>query len=179
MTLIAGLGVGFCFGWLLEKAGLARYDRIVNVYRLRDLAVLKFLLSGLVVGAFGITALVSFGVAGPIPVPSTFLVGNLGGGLLFGVGMALSGFCPGTIAAGVGEGRLDYLIPGSLGLVAGALAFGGVYRWLVPLIARPAQAGLTIPAELGVHTWLLIALLSEFTAILFYALERHASGGPQ
>ncbi|HEX7671632.1 MAG TPA: YeeE/YedE thiosulfate transporter family protein [Polyangiaceae bacterium] len=175
MTLAAGLGVGFCFGWLLEKAGLARYDRIVNVYRLRDLAVLKFLLSGLVVGAFGIRALVAFGAAVSVPVPSTFLVGNFGGGLLFGVGMALSGFCPGTIAAGVGEGRLDYLIPGSLGLFAGALAFGGVYRWLVPLVAHGAQVGLTLPNSLGVDTWLVIALLAEVALILFYALERHVA----
>lgn len=173
MNIVEALGVGFCFGWLLEKAGLARYDRIVNVYRFRDLAVLKFLLSGLVVGAFGIRALVSLGVAVSVPVPSTFLVGNFGGGLLFGVGMALSGFCPGTIAAGVGEGRLDYLIPGSLGLIAGALGFGGLYRWLVPVIARSAHAGLTIPASLGVSPWLVVALLTELALILFYAMERH------
>ena len=54
-------------------------------------------------------------------VPATYIVGNLVGGLIFGVGMALAGFCPGTCAAGAGEGKLDYLIPGLLGFLTGAV----------------------------------------------------------
>ncbi len=173
-SVFEALGVGVCFGWLLEKAGLARYDVIVNVYRLRDLTVIKFLLSALVVGAAGIRALQALDLAAPIPVPPTYFAGNFCGGLIFGVGMASSGFCPGTIAAGVGEGRLDYLIPGSLGLIAGALAFGGAYPWILPRIAGSPRIGMTIPGTLGVDPWLVVVLIGELVAGLFYALERHA-----
>jgi uncharacterized protein len=175
--LIEALGVGFCFGWLLQKAGLARYDRIVNVFRFRDLAVLKFLMTALVVGAVGIRSLVALDLAGPVPVPATFLLGNLVGGLVFGAGMALSGFCPGTIAAGIGEGRLDYLIPGSLGLIGGALVFGAAYRSIFPALARAAKSSLTIPDWLGVDPWLVVVLLTEVTLGLFYFLERHRREG--
>jgi hypothetical protein len=149
MNFLPALVIGFCFGWLLEKAGLSRYDRVVNVFRFRDLAVLKLLLSALLVGAVGIRSMIALGLATSVPIPATFLVGNFGGGLLFGVGMALSGFCPGTIAAGIGEGRLDYLIPGSLGLVTGALIFGALYRTLFPMLSRSLQISATIPDSYG------------------------------
>ena len=61
-------------------------------------------------------------------VPATYIVGNMVGGLIFGVGMALTGYCPGTCVAGAGEGKLDYLIPGLLGFLAGAAIFGLTYQ---------------------------------------------------
>lgn len=170
--MLEALAVGLSFGFLLQKAGLSRYDRIVNVYRFRDLAVLKFLLTAVVVGAVGIRVLVTVGVAGALPVPATSLVGTLVGGVLFGIGMALSGFCPGTVAAGVGEGRLDYLVPGVLGLVAGALGFGAIYPWLSPLLRRGAIGAATLPGWIGAEPWLLVLLIAELFGLAVYALER-------
>ncbi len=172
MSIVAALGIGFCFGWLLEKAGLARYDRVVNVFRFRDFTVLKLLLSALVVGSVGVQASLALGFSRSVPVPATFLAGNFVGGLIFGVGMALSGFCPGTIAAGIGEGRLDYLIAGSLGLVAGAWIFGALYPRLFPLLARGAHTAATISQWCGVDPWLIVVLLAELAGIACYAAER-------
>jgi uncharacterized membrane protein YedE/YeeE len=175
MTWAAALGIGFCFGWLLEKAGLARYERVVNVFRFRDFTVLKFLLSALVVGALGNRALLALDLTASLPVPATFLGGNLAGGMVFGIGMALSGFCPGTIAAGIGEGRLDYLIPGSLGLLAGALGFGALYPRLFRSLAGSVHLAATIPEWLGVEPWLVVLLLAELAAILCYLIERRSA----
>lgn len=174
MNLLAALGIGFCFGWLLQKTGLARYDRVVNVFRFRDFTVLKLLLTALVVGALGLQLALALGLTHSLPVPATFLAGNFVGGAIFGVGMALSGFCPGTIAAGIGEGRLDYLIPGSLGLVAGALLFGGLYARLFPILARSVHAAATIPQWLGVDSWLIVVLLVELAGVIGYVVERAA-----
>ena len=49
------------------------------------------------------------------------------GVIVFGVGMALSGYCPGTCAAGAGEGKMDYIVPGVLGFLTGAVIFGLTY----------------------------------------------------
>lgn len=171
IEVLEAASVGFAFGWLLQKAGLSRYERIVNVYRFRDLTVVKFLMSALVAGAICILALGSAGVSGIIPLPRSFLAGNFAGGIVFGVGMAVSGFCPGTVAAGIGEGRLDYLVPGVLGLVAGAFAFGAGYGVLAPLAARGAIGADTLPAWLGVEPWIVVAILTVSALILFYAIE--------
>jgi hypothetical protein len=165
--------IGFGFGWCLQKAGLAHYDRIVNVFRFRDLAVLKFLLSALVTAAIGIRILQNFGLAANVPIPTTYLAGNLLGGVVFGVGMALSGFCPGTVAAGAGEGRLDYLIPGGLGLYTGAILYGLEYERVMPWLSRLGNVGnITIASLIHVEPWLVIALFVELAILTFYLIDR-------
>jgi hypothetical protein len=170
---VAPLLVGFAFGGCLQKAGLARYERIVNVFRFRDLTVLKFLLSALVTAAIGIRILQTLGLAASMPIPTTYIAGNLLGGVVFGVGMALSGFCPGTVAAGAGEGRLDYLIPGGVGLFTGAVVYGLVYEQMMPVLSRWGRAGnVTFSDVTHVEPWLVTALFVELTLGTFYWIER-------
>ena len=88
VPLILGLG----FGWALQKAGLTKYHKIVNVFRFTDLAVLKFMLTTLAVAMVGVFGLSTFGLITLPTVPATYVVGNLVGGLVFGVGMAGAGF---------------------------------------------------------------------------------------
>jgi len=173
MSYLPPLLTGIAFGWMLQKAKLGRYETIVNVFRFTDLTVVKFLLSALVVGMITVRALVSLGLAADVPVPQTYVLGNLGGGLLFGVGMALAGFCPGTVAAGAGEGRLDTLVAGSLGLYAGAVLFGLGYARFFPAIAGVLREGsVTMTQTFHVEGWLVIVLFTEVALLLFYALER-------
>ncbi len=86
------LMLGFGFGWALQKAGLTKYHKIVNVYRFTDLAVMKFMLTTLAVAMVGIFGLKTLGLIQLPTVPATYIVGNLAGGLIFGVGMAGAGF---------------------------------------------------------------------------------------
>jgi uncharacterized membrane protein YedE/YeeE len=86
------LVLGGLFGFSLNKAGLTKYHKIVNVFRFTDMAVLKFMMTALVVGMNGMFILRGFGLVTFPNVPATYIVGNLIGGLIFGVGMALTGF---------------------------------------------------------------------------------------
>jgi uncharacterized membrane protein YedE/YeeE len=83
---------GVLFGFSLNKAGLTKYHKIVNVFRFTDLAVLKFMMTALVVAMSGLYALRGLGLLTFPNVPATYILGNLVGGLLFGVGMALTGY---------------------------------------------------------------------------------------
>jgi len=92
MNYIVTLILGAFFGFSLNKAGLTKYHKIVNLFRLTDMAVLQFMMAALVVAMGGLYALRGLGlVTFPAP-PATYVVGNLVGGLIFGVGMALTGF---------------------------------------------------------------------------------------
>lgn len=86
------LVLGGLFGFSLNKAGLTKYHKIVNVFRFTDMAVLKFMMTALAVGMSGMFILRGFGLVTFPNVPATYVVGNLIGGLIFGVGMALTGF---------------------------------------------------------------------------------------
>jgi uncharacterized protein len=174
MEIAKALALGFLFGWMLHKAGLTHYERIVGVYRLRDMTVIQFMLTALVVGAVLLQASVDLGLAKALPIPPTFLVANLVGGVVFGIGMATSGYCTGTVVAQVGEGRLDALLGGLPGLIVGAVIFGLLQPYVMPLVARSAALGrTTLPALLGVNPWLVIVVFGEFVIVVLYAIGRH------
>ena len=95
MTLGSILGavvLGAGFGFTLNKAGLTKYHKIVNVYRFTDLAVLKFMMTALVVAMIGRYGLRGLGLIVFPAVPATYIAGNVIGGLIFGIGMALTGY---------------------------------------------------------------------------------------
>lgn len=172
-TFVIALVLGIFFGFSLNKAGLTKYHKIVNVFRLTDLAVLKFMMTALVVSMTGLYLLRGLGlVTFPNP-PATYVVGNLVGGLIFGVGMALSGFCPGTCAAGSGEGKLDYLIPGLLGFLVGAGIYGLTYQQVFPVISEIANSGsVVIPDLWNLSPYLTVLLFALVAFFLFYLIDR-------
>ena len=86
--IVVALVLGIGFGFALQKAGLTQYHKIVNVFRFTDLAVLKFMMTALIVAMAGLFSLDALGLlALPVP-PQTYIVGNLLGGLIFGIGMS-------------------------------------------------------------------------------------------
>lgn len=92
LAFLPALIVGLIFGWILQKARLTQYATIVNVFRFTDLAVLKFMLTAIVVGAGGIYLLRDLGLVSFTGTTPTYILGNLLGGLIFGIGMAGAGF---------------------------------------------------------------------------------------
>jgi uncharacterized protein len=89
---VIALFLGIFFGFSLNKAGLTKYSKIVNVFRFTDMAVLKFMMTALVVAMIGLYSLRGLGLITFPAVPATYIVGNLIGGLIFGIGMALTGY---------------------------------------------------------------------------------------
>ena len=92
MNYAIAVVLGGFFGFSLNKAGLTKYNKVVNQFRFTDMAVLKFMMTALVVAMIGLYGLRGLGLVTFPTVPATYIVGNLVGGLLFGVGMALTGY---------------------------------------------------------------------------------------
>lgn len=91
-SYLVALIAGVLFGFSLSKGGLTRYSNIVGVFRFTNLTVIKFMLTALLVGAAGLYAFNGLGWVRLPAVPGTYIVGNVLGGLVFGVGMALTGY---------------------------------------------------------------------------------------
>ncbi len=92
MNYVIALVLGAFFGFALNKVGLTKYNKVVNQFRLTDMTILKFMMTALVVAMIGLYGLRGLGLVTFPAVPATYIVGNLVGGLLFGVGMALTGY---------------------------------------------------------------------------------------
>jgi len=171
--ILKALVLGLLFGWALNKAGLTHYARIVNVYRLRDLTVIRFMLTALIVGALGIQLGLDLGLAESAPVPPTSMLANLVGGVVFGVGMATAGYCPGTIAAEAGEGRLDAWVAGLSGLLVGALVFGLLQPVIMPTLMRVGSLGsITLAELLGASPWLVLLVFGQVVALVLLLIAR-------
>jgi hypothetical protein len=170
IRLLLGLVTGIAFGVLLQKGRVAKHGVIVSQLILRDFTVLKIMLTAIAVGAAGFWALVALGAA-PVDVKPAQLGGVLVGALLFGSGLAVLGYCPGTTIAAVGEGRRD-AVAGLVGMFVGAFAF----VWEFPVLGRVQKAiadwgKLTLPAATHVAPALWVAGLGGL-ALAVYAFGR-------
>ena len=122
------LVLGFLFGSILQYANLNRYNVISGMATLENFAVAKAIAVAIGVGAVIIAIEIGLGFASYHIKP--FLLGGIAlGGIIFGVGMAILGYCPGTLAISLGEGSVDALLG-----ITGALAGGLVYTIMVPSI---------------------------------------------
>ncbi|MDP3385917.1 MAG: YeeE/YedE thiosulfate transporter family protein [Eubacteriales bacterium] len=126
MQLLFGLLMGIVFGFLLHKGGVSKYDIILAQLRLTDFTVLKIMLSAVIITMLGISYLYPKGRV-KLQVKPGSIKNSIVGGLIFGVGFATLGYCPGTIAAAVGNGYLDGLIGGMIGIIIGSGIYASFY----------------------------------------------------
>lgn len=154
--LLLGLATGVVFGVLLQKGQVAKFAVIVGQFRLRDWTVAKIMGTAVVVGSLGVYALVETGHA-HLHVKPLVLGGVLAGGVMFGVGLAVLGYCPGTTVAACGEGRRD-AFAGLAGMFAGALAFVAFWPGLQPLVKGLGDRGnVTLPALTETLPWVWVS----------------------
>ena len=144
--LVLGLLFGVIFGFLLQKGGVAKYHVLLGVLLLEDFTVVKVMLTAIVVGTVGIFSLHAIGLV-KLHVKPTRYVANILGGLLFGVGFALIGYCPGTGAAALGQGNWD-AIAGVIGLMAGSYLFAETSGLLGKTVMKWGDRGKLMLPEL-------------------------------
>ncbi|WP_418316980.1 YeeE/YedE thiosulfate transporter family protein [Piscinibacter sakaiensis] len=175
--LLLGLVSGVVFGFLLHKGRVARFDVIVAQLLLKDWTVVKIMATAVAVGAVGVHLLVAAGIA-TLHVKPALLGGLIVGGLLFGLGLALYGYCPGTGVAASGAGHRDAAV-GVAGMLSGALLFVLGYPLWKPVIESVADWGeLTLPEASSSSTWLWVAIVTGALSLLLLWLRKRQSALP-
>ena len=165
---------GMLFGVLLHRGGVADYTVIVNQFRFRDFTVLKIMLTAILVGGVGVWALHSTGHA-QYQIKPANLLGVALGAALFGVGMVLYGYCPGTGVAAIATGSLHALV-GFAGMLAGAVLYALSYTWVEKHIQPVAALGkVRLPDITGISEVGWFAILFLIAGGVFWLLERKAT----
>lgn len=164
-----GLLFGLIFGFLLQKGGAAKYHILIGVLLFEDFAVIKIMLTAILVGMIGVWWMHFRGIV-DLHVKETKLLANVLGGLIFGVGFALAAYCPGTSAAALGQGNYDALAV-MAGMVAGSYVFALCSGWVKERIDPVGNLGKVTWAEaVGVSRKLMVPVMALLIAAVLVAL---------
>ena len=170
--LFFGFGFGILFGFLLHKGGATKYDVIVGQLLLTDFTVVKIMLSAIVTGMIGIYSMKSLGWI-KLSLKSGSVGMNVIGALIFGVGFAVLGYCPGTIAGAIGNGYLDAIVGGLAGIILGTWIFAVMYPKLKDGILKKGFFGdITIPGLLKVNDWVVVVPAVALIVLLLFWIEK-------
>jgi uncharacterized protein len=153
--LLYGLITGIIFGFLLQKGRVLRYDKQIGALRLIDMTIIKFMFTSVLVAMVGVYLLLDLGLV-KLQIKALVLGANIIGGIIFGLGWGLLGYCPGTQLGALGEGRWDAVF-GIIGMLCGAAFFAEVYPILkVSVLTWGDYGKITLPQVLGVNHWFVI-----------------------
>lgn len=171
IKIIFGLVTGFLFGYILTRTGITKYPRVMGMLLLKDFKILKFMLTAV------ISSMLLFYVLGDAGLLKLSLKsldwGKVVGGLIFGTGMGLLGYCPGTLAARIGQGKTESII------ALFGMAFG---IFLYALMIKPLKAWFLsseisgdIALLLGINHWIIIVPAALLFAAIIYFINKHVS----
>ncbi len=169
--LIAGTIFGLAFGFLLQKGGAGKFQVLIGQLLLQNWTVAKIMLTAIVVGMIGVFTLNHFAKVN-LHIKPTRVGANIIGGLLFGVGFALMGYCPGTAAVAVGQGSWDALF-GIAGLIAGSWIFAELSGWTKRTVETWGDFGkVLLPDLLHVPQGVFVAGFATLLTGLLIVLQR-------
>ncbi|MBW8882091.1 MAG: YeeE/YedE family protein, partial [Asticcacaulis sp.] len=157
----------------LEAAGLGNARKLAGQFTLRDFTVFKVMFSAIVTAMLGTFWLGRFGVISlaSLYVPETFLVSQVLGGAIFGVGFVMTGLCPGTSCVAAASGRVDGFFT-VLGLFAGVLLTGLSLPSMDQLYRSGAFGAYTLPAALGLPYGVVVAAVVLMAVGVFALIEQ-------
>ncbi len=121
--------IGLLFGYSLQRSGFTNSRKIAETFYMKDVHVPVVMFTAITTAAIGLWGLSLLGLldAGKIYFLPTFLLPMIVAGFIFGIGMAVGGFCPGTSLAAMVTGKIDAMVF-VVGVLLGSLLFGDQYQ---------------------------------------------------
>lgn len=171
---------GFFFGLVLERAGFGSSRKLAAQFYLKDMTVLKVMFTAIVTAMLGLTVLRAVGLVNfeAIYINPSYVAPQAVGGLIFGVGFVLGGYCPGTAVVAAVTGKLD-AIGFLVGVALGILSFSAAYPAISGFATQGSGERLFLTDWLGLN-YGIVAVLVTLMALGMFAgaelLERKFGG---
>lgn len=168
LALVIGLG----FGFFLEKAGFGSTRKLAAVFYFYDMAVVKVMFTAIVTTMVGIFLLSSAGALDLAELyiePSNYPAAIIGG-IVFGVGFIVGGYCPGTSLAAAATGKIDgwvFIAGIFIGSYAYAEFLSGFDTWL----AASATPDVTLPGLTGIPMGWFVLLFIGFLVLAGWGMS--------
>jgi uncharacterized protein len=159
-SLIIAFIIGIGFGFFLERAGFGSGRKLAAQFYFTDLTVFKVMFTAIVTAMVGLFWLSVFGIVdlALVYVSPTYLVPQITGGLILGVGFVIGGYCPGTSCVAASTGRYDGMIY-LAGIIVGIMVFGEAFPLLEGFYSSTPMGKVTIPELIGTSYGLVVFLV--------------------
>jgi hypothetical protein len=171
INILFGLIVGFLFGYILTRTGITKYPRVMGMLLLKDFKILKFMLTAVT------SSLILFYLLGDLGFLKLALKnldwGKLVGGLIFGTGMGILGYCPGTMAARIGEGKKEAILA-LFGMALGIFIYALMIK-PVKIAFLSSEVNGDISILLGINHWFLIIPAAILFSTIIYFVNKKIS----
>ena len=170
VALYSAVGFGIVFGILLHRGSLANFNTIVEQLRLRDFTILKVMLTAIIIGGIGVYFIVNY-AGGHYHIKAANLLAVGLGAAIFGIGMAIYGYCPGTAICAIGTGSLHALV-GLIGMIAGAVLFALSFDWVqANIIPVEALGKVRLPDLTQIPDLVWFGIMAVAAVVLFVVFE--------
>lgn len=159
-ALVVAVLIGIGFGFFLERAGFGSARKLTAQFYLKDLAVFKVMFTAIVTAMLGIFYLSWIGLVdlSLVYFGPTFLIPQIVGGLLLGIGFVIGGYCPGTSMVAMATGKIDAVLF-VLGVMAGIFVYGEAWPAIQGFANSTPMGEVTLPQLTGLPYGLIVFLV--------------------
>lgn len=169
ISLLLALVIGIFFGFFLERGGLGNATKLVGQFYLYDMTVFKMMFTAIITAMLGLFWLSYFGFLdlSLVYLIPTYIVPQIAGGFIFGVGFVMGGLCPGTSCVALTTGRTDsvFLI---IGMAFGVFVFGESFPLIKDFYYSSAMGNATFPGLLNVSYGTMVLAAAVLALAGFY-----------
>lgn len=172
VSLIVAFIIGIAFGFALERGGFGSARILAAQFYLYNMRVLKVMFTAIVTAMLGIYYLSLFGLIdlSLVYISETYILPQIVGGLILGVGFVIGGYCPGTSVVSFATGRLDGLVY-ILGVMAGIFVFGEIFPLIENFYYSTNMGSLTLPQYFDMSYGLIVFVVVLMALGAFAAAE--------
>jgi len=160
VSLVIAFLIGIGFGFFLERAGFGSSKKLAAQFYFTDLTVFKVMFTAIITAMVGVyyLSVIGFVDLSLVYLTPTFLLPQIVGGLILGVGFVVGGYCPGTSCVAASTGRIDGMVY-LLGIIFGIFVFGEVFPLVSNFYVSTPMGQITLPQISGLPYGLLVFLV--------------------
>ena len=172
VSLIIAFVIGIGFGFMLERGGFGSARILAAQFYLGNMRVLKVMFTAIVTAMLGVyfLSVIGFVDLSLIYISNTYIIPQVLGGLILGVGFVIGGYCPGTSMVAFSTGKIDGLVY-VLGVAFGIFVFGEMFPMIEGFFNSTNMGPQTLPSFFGLSYGLVVFLVVVMAIGAFAAAE--------
>ncbi|MEP0860289.1 MAG: YeeE/YedE family protein [Ignavibacterium sp.] len=184
VSLIIAFIIGIGFGFALERGGFGSARILAAQFYFSNMRVLKVMFTAIVTAMIGLyyLSVIGFVDLSLIYISETYILPQVIGGLILGIGFVIGGYCPGTSVVSFATGKLDGLMY-ILGVMFGIFIFGEIFPFITDFYYSTNMGSVTLPQffhlSYGMVVFLVVVMAVGAFALAEWSEKKFAHRNPE